>query len=375
MMFTALNEFDQSTMPSTKTKSPNIAVDLLDWYDRHARVLPWRVPPKQSKDGLRPDPYHIWLSEVMLQQTQVATVRDYYLKFLRYWPSIEDLAKAEPDDVMKAWAGLGYYSRARNLKKCAEMVAGQLNGNFPSRIDELKKLPGIGEYTSAAIASIAFGKPVPVVDGNIERVMTRLHRIDKPVREAKEIIKTLVADILPKDRPGDFAQSMMDLGATLCTPKNPACSLCPINQSCNAFAAGDMELYPVKVPKQERPTRKGAAFVIQNAKGQILLRKRADKGLLGGMSEVPGTVWTARIDGQTGLEALPFLGKWQHCGIARHSFTHFHLELEVWHLQDVSRAIDEGWWSDMDQLSGEALPTVMRKVIILALPDAFKGNS
>lgn len=348
--------------------------DLLAWYDRHARALPWRVPPAAGKAGAKPDPYHVWLSEVMLQQTQVATVREYYLKFLSLWPTVEDLARADTEDVMKAWAGLGYYSRARNLKKCAEVVAFEMGGQFPQTAEALKALPGIGDYTSAAIAAIAFGEPVAVVDGNIERVITRQFRIADPVRVSKPEIRSQVQALLPSDRPGDFAQAMMDLGATLCSPRNPACGLCPVSSTCQAFVHGDMERYPGKAPKADKPTRKGAAFVIRNSDGAIWLRKRGEDGLLGGMSEVPGTAWTSRVDGETGERALPFTGDWRNAGVARHTFTHFHLELEVWETRAGTMA-EEGWWSTPSDLPDEALPTVMKKVISVVIPDAFKTNT
>ena len=347
---------------------------LLAWYDRHARTLPWRMPPHRSREGERAEPYHVWLSEVMLQQTQVATVRDYYLKFLSLWPSVEELGRADSEDVMKAWAGLGYYSRARNLKKCAEKVAFDLGGRFPQTAEGLKALPGIGDYTSAAIASIAFNEPVAVVDGNIERVITRQFRIEKPVRISKPEIRARVQSLLPQDRPGDFAQAMMDLGATLCSARNPACTLCPVRAGCQAHAKGDMERFPEKSAKAEKPVRKGAAFIIENAEGAIFLRKRAETGLLGGMSEVPGTAWTARIDGTTGETALPFAGQWRLAGLARHTFTHFHLELEVWMTRTESMSGEgpgKGWWSSPQALVGEALPTVMKKAIAVARPDAF----
>jgi len=356
------------------TQHSGFSQQLLAWYDRHARVLPWRVPPAESTAGMRPDPYHVWLSEVMLQQTQVATVRDYYLKFLDRWPSVNDLANADTEDVMKAWAGLGYYSRARNLKKCAETVAFELNCRFPDNAADLKQLPGIGDYTAAAIAAIAFGEATPVVDGNIERVMTRQFRIETPVRESKQQIRSLVADVLPSDRPGDFAQAMMDLGASLCSPKKPACALCPVNQTCLAFSAGDMEQFPVKAPKAAKPTRKGAAFIILNGEGQVYLRKRQPDGLLGAMTEVPGTAWTSRTDGATGMDALPFISDWKLEGIARHTFTHFHLELEVWKT-DVRHHTGDGWWAHRAGLAEEGLPTLMKKAIEVALPDVFKGRT
>lgn len=369
-----------SAPEKARIETGGFASALLAWYDRHARQLPWRVPPAAGKRGERPDPYHVWLSEVMLQQTQVATVRKYYLKFLSLWPAVSDLARAETEDVMKAWAGLGYYSRARNLKKCAEVVAFELGGQFPQTAEGLKALPGIGDYTSAAISAIAFDEPVAVVDGNIERVITRQFRIEEPVRVSKPDIRAKVQDLLPLDRPGDFAQAMMDLGATLCSPRNPACGLCPVSASCQAFEKGAMERYPVKAAKAEKPTRKGAAFIIRNRDGAIWLQKRAENGLLGGMSEVPGTAWTSRNDGATGDAALPFEADWRRAGSARHTFTHFHLELEVWLLdapdENLSKLAggqwDGGWWSMPEDLAGEALPTVMRKAISVALPDGLR---
>ncbi len=365
------------TKRKTQERPTGFSDALLDWYDRHARTLPWRIPPREGLAGKRPDPYHVWLSEVMLQQTQVATVRDYYLKFLALWPTVHDLAAAETEEVMKAWAGLGYYSRARNLKKCATTVAFEMNGEFPAKAAELKGLAGIGDYTSAAIAAIAFNEPVAVVDGNIERVITRQYRIDKPVRISKPQIREHVQALLPHERPGDFAQAMMDLGATLCSPKRPACSLCPVSGSCAAHQSGDMELYPVKAPKSEKPTRKGTAFVIRDKDGSVYLQKRTDTGLLGGMSEVPGTRWTSRADGETGESALPFSGDWKSAGLVRHTFTHFHLELEVWAIcLDADTKFDgtlkNGWWSQPGDLGSEALPTVMKKAIAVAIPNAFR---
>ena len=226
--------------------------DLLGWYDRHARVLPWRLPPARSKAGARPDAYSVWLSEIMLQQTQVATVRDYYRNFLEKWPTVEALAAAPTDDVMKAWAGLGYYSRARNLKKCAETVVRDHHGKFPRTAAELKALPGIGDYTSAAIAAIAFGEPVAVVDGNIERIIARRHRIETPLPAAKSEIRDIVQSVLPRERPGDFAQAMMDLGASLCSPRNPACGLCPVMAGCAARKAADFGS-PLDTLSKKRP--------------------------------------------------------------------------------------------------------------------------
>ena len=355
----------------SKAHGADFAALLLKWYDRHARPMPWRMPPAQSKQGLRSDPYHTWLSEVMLQQTQVATVGKYFLKFVAKWPSISDLASADTEDVMKAWAGLGYYSRARNLKKCAEIIVSEHNGRYPQNITELKKLDGIGEYTAAAIAAIAFNQPVAVIDGNVERVIARLYRIRKPLRQAKPEIHQIVSKLLCKKRPGDFAQAMMDLGATLCSPKKPACSLCPVAAHCAAFANADMEAFPVKASKKAKPTRKGAAFIIINNKGAVFLRKRKTSGLLGGMSEVPTSDWNSRRDGVLGVGAAPFKANWKSCRSIKHGFTHFHLELEVWKTE-CEIAAGAGWWSEHDQIANEALPTVMKKAIEAGLAGASR---
>ena len=336
---------------------------LLAWYSDHARSMPWRVPPYEHAQGVRSDPYKVWLSEVMLQQTQVVTVQKYFLKFIRLWPDVQALANADLEDVLKAWAGLGYYSRARNLKKCADVIAAEYGGEFPGTHNDLIKLPGIGDYTASAIASIAFDEAVPVMDGNIERVMTRHYRIETPIPQAKPEIKTLLEDVLDKEKPGEFAQAMMDLGATICTPKRPACVLCPIKADCNGFAKGDAELFPIKLPKPEKPTRKGAAFIIRNTTGQVFLCKRGDKGLLAGMTQVPTTNWNAREDGATGSDAAPLKAGWKQIGLAKHTFTHFHLELEVW--ETTSHEVDniDGWWCNEENLANEALPTVMWKVL------------
>lgn len=355
------------TTSSNKSKiATPFSQQLLAWYFKHARTMPWRIPPEDHHQGVRGDPYYVWLSEVMLQQTQVATVRDYFLKFVEKWPSIEALAAADIEDVLKAWAGLGYYSRARNLKKCADEVVLNHGGKFPYKPEQLKKLPGIGDYTASAIASIAFDEPVAVVDGNIERVITRHYEISTPLPAAKPEIQKRVSEVLDADKPGEFAQAMMDLGATICTPKRPVCGLCPINQDCAAFSSGDQELFPVKRPKPEKPTRKGAAFVICDATDNVFLEKRGEKGLLAGMSQVPTSNWTARQNGATGEAAFPFSAEWQMSGIARHTFTHFHLELEVWKTKFANEPPINGWWCKSESLNGEALPTLMKKVLAKA---------
>ena len=339
-----------------------IAPALLAWYDRHARVLPWRARPGQT-----PDPYAVWLSEIMLQQTTVATVKGYYEAFLARWPRVEDLAAAPVEDVMKAWAGLGYYSRARNLHACAISVARDHGGRFPDTEEGLRALPGIGPYTAAAIAAIAFGRRAVVVDGNVERVVTRLEAIDTPLPAAKPAIRAATDALTPAARAGDFAQALMDLGATICTPKRPACALCPIMTTCAARASGTQELYPVKAPKAERPQRTGAAFYARRADGMVLVRTRPPKGLLGGMTEIPGSSWGAGEP--PGLEAAPLEADWRRLGPqVEHVFTHFALRLTVYRAElpagtqapDGFRFVREG------DLPGEALPTVMRKVVAVA---------
>jgi A/G-specific adenine glycosylase len=346
------------------------AEKLLAWYDRHHRVLPWRVSPVAARAGKRADPYHVWLSEVMLQQTTVQAVKPYFAKFLERWPSVSDLAAAPTDDVMAAWAGLGYYARARNLKKCAEAVAADHGGIFPDTEDGLRALPGIGDYTAAAVAAIAFNRPAAVMDGNVERVISRLYAIDAPLPGSKSAMKAKVRELTPIDRPGDFAQAMMDLGATICTPKRPACALCPFNESCLALAEHDPERFPVKAAKKEKPVRVGAAFVAVTDGGKILLRRRVETGLLGGMTEVPTTPWTARLDGGTSANHAPFGADWEPCGLVTHVFTHFELRLSIYRTRVEGQA-PAGWWVPVGQLEAQALPTVMKKVISQAIPTAF----
>ena len=266
------------------------AAVLLAWYDRHARKLPWRVGPKERARGVQPDPYRVWLSEIMLQQTTVAAVKPYFDAFIARWPDVAALATAPREEVMKTWAGLGYYARARNLHACAEAVMRDHGGRFPETAAGLKALPGIGEYTAAAVAAIAFDEPVAVVDGNIERVIARLFAIDTPLPAAKKEIRARQQEMTPQARAGDYAQAMMDLGAAICTPKRPACALCPLVEACVAHARGEEETYPVKAEKAVRPTRHGLAFVAIRADGAVLLRRRPDKGLLGGMAEVPEAI-------------------------------------------------------------------------------------
>lgn len=361
-----------STAAPSHNRQAGPASRLLAWYDRNARDLPWRTGPRERSSGLSPDPYHVWLSEVMLQQTRVATVREYFSRFVTLWPTVADLAAAQADDVMRVWAGLGYYSRARNLRKCAEVVADRHGGRFPRTSAELRQLPGIGEYTAAAIAAIAFDEPVAVVDGNVERVVSRLFAIDTPPRRAKAEIRQRVRELLAPERPGDFAQAMMDLGATICAPSKPACLLCPVRADCTAFAAGTPDAYPASEPRPDRPQRRGAAFVATDRTGAVFLRKRPETGLLAGMAEVPTTGWTAKRNGATGVAAAPFPAEWRRAGVVRHVFTHFSLELEVWRAETTRAGDAGGWWSR--DVGSEALPSIMKKVIEAAIPGIGKGD-
>jgi A/G-specific adenine glycosylase len=346
---------------------------LLAWYDRHRRKLPWRAPP-----GERADPYRVWLSEIMLQQTTVRTVAPYYARFLDRWGDVQSLAAAPLDDVLKAWAGLGYYARARNLHACARAVVERHGGQFPAGEVELRTLPGIGAYTAAAIAAIAFDVPTTPVDGNVERVVARLYAVQTPLPAAKPEIARLVAGLTPQRRAGDFAQALMDLGATLCSPQRPACALCPWNEACAARAAGQAESLPRRVPKREGELRRGTAFVARRADGFVLLRTRPAKGLLGGMTEVPTTDWRRDFDEADALDGAPRFsaGKrkrqvaWRRLtGKVRHVFTHFPLELSVYaaELSAGTVAPHGARWVALGELAGEALPTLMRKVLAHAL--------
>src|SRR6266699_871808 len=350
---------------------------LLDWYDRHRRRLPWRPPP-----GERADPYCVWLSEVMLQQTGVKTVGPYFKKFLARWPDVDALGRASLDDVLRMWAGLGYYSRARNLHACAVAVSRDHGGVFPDTEKGLRSLPGIGPYTAAAIAAIAFGRRTMPVDGNIERVVSRLYGVEEPLPQAKPLIQQLAATLLGEaragdeesragdetSRAGDSAQALMDLGASICTPKKPACALCPLNEDCLARARGDQETFPRKAPKKSGTLRRGAAFVVTRG-DELLLRTRPEKGLLGGMTEVPTSDWLAAQDDKTALKQAPMLkgiARWHRkAGVVTHVFTHFPLELVAYtaNVPARARAPQGTRWVPISTLGDEALPNVMRKVI------------
>ena len=342
----------------------DISAPLLAWYDRHARVLPWRTSPADRAAGVMPDPYRVWLSEVMLQQTTVAAVKDYFLRFTTLWPTVGELAAAEDAAVMGEWAGLGYYARARNLLKCARVVAAEHGGRFPDTEERLRALPGIGPYTAAAIASIAFDRPAPVMDGNVERVMARLFDHHTPLPEAKPALKALVDQATPDQRPGDYAQAVMDLGATICTPRNPACGICPLRDPCRARAEGTAPDLPRKTPKKPKPTRRGVAYVARREDGAWLLETRPDKGLLGGMLGWPGSDWAEIAP----AGEPPCEGDWTDLQAeARHTFTHFHLILgiRVAHVP-MTCAPDRGQFVPQSSFRPSDLPTVMRKVFDLA---------
>lgn len=331
---------------------------LLDWYDRQARTFPWRSPPGTPP----PDPYRVWLSEVMLQQTTTAHAAPYFQKFTARWPTVAALAAASEADVMAEWAGLGYYSRARNLIACARAVVER--GGFPDTEDELRGLPGLGAYTAAAVAAIAFGRRAVVVDANVERVVARLFAIDEPLPAARKAIRAAAETITPATRAGDFAQAMMDLGATICTPRDPKCLLCPIASECKALAQGRQTELPVKAAKKARPVRVGTAFWIER-EGRVWLVRREPSGLLGGMRALPDDRWTARRDG-SGDAPLP--GAWRAGGVVRHGFTHFDIELGLAiYAGDTWHTLTEGEWWPVAEIEDAGLPTVFAKAARLAL--------
>ncbi len=337
-----------------------IASLLLDWYDVHARSLPWRSPPGSPL----PDPYGVWLSEVMLQQTTTAAVAPYFTRFLQRWPTIEDLAAADEDEVMAAWAGLGYYSRARNLIAAAKAVAAR--GSFPDSENGLRELPGVGAYIAAAVAAIAFGRRAVVVDANVERVIARLFAIAEPLPAARKEIRLRTDSVTPERRAGDFAQAMMDLGATICIPRQPKCLLCPLNAHCLARTTGEPARYPVKAAKKVQPSRVGRAFWIERADAVWLVR-RAGTGMLGGMRALPDDGWSARGDG---AGEPPLAGDWRQAGVVRHGFTHFNLELRVWRTVTAGQPPGDGEWWPLAKLGEAGLPTLFAKAAARALDNA-----
>lgn len=357
-----------SERAETDPPPPSFAAAMLDWYDAHRRDLPWRVPP-----GRRADPYRVWLSEIMLQQTTVATVKPYFAHFLSRWPDVSALAAAELDEVLTAWQGLGYYARARNLHRCAREVAGTHGGRFPQEEAALRALPGIGAYTAAAVAAIAFGCKATPVDGNIERVMARFHALEEPLPAAKPQLKALAEGLTPARRAGDFAQALMDLGATVCTPKSPDCGRCPLRTDCLGRARGLAATLPRKSPRKARPLRHGVAFWLGDDADRVLLRRRPEDGLLGGMMEPPSTPWReAPWTFDEALAHAPRPADWRLLsGVVTHGFTHFRLELRVCvaRLAGEQASPDgEGErWQPLARLGAVALPTAMKKIARHAL--------
>jgi A/G-specific adenine glycosylase len=352
-----------SPKPKVKAARQPEARRLLVWYDEHRRILPWR-----ALSGVVPDPYRVWLSEIMLQQTTVAAVGPYFQKFIKRWPTVKRLAKAKRMDVMRMWAGLGYYRRATLLHECAKIICAKYDGRFPETEVELRALPGFGPYTTAAVSAIAFDQRANVVDGNVERVMARLFSVKTPLPWAKDELRKLAATLLPSARYGDYAQALMDLGATICTPRNPKCGLCPWTSACRARAENIAGTLPYRVKAKERPVRRGIAFVLVNKKNGILLRQRPNEGLLAGMMEVPSSEWREGVMPQLDdvKKEMPARVKWTLLpGSVTHVFSHFELELAV--AVAASTRPVKGTWVPFDRLKEEALPSVMRKIVQYAL--------
>ncbi len=355
--------------PSADPKDARaLARRLLAWYDRHRRRMPWRALPGETAE-----PYHVWLSEIMLQQTTVAAVKSYFEAFLRRWPTVDALAAAPLDDVLHAWQGLGYYARARNLHRAAKLVAEEFSGRFPDTEEGLRALPGVGAYTAAAIASIAFDRAATPVDANVERVVARLCGITTPLPKAKPEIYACAQRLTPAKRPGDYVQALMDLGATLCSPKRPACALCPWTDWCIARAQGIAESLPAKAPKAARGSKRGVVFWTLREDGAVLLRRRPESGILGGMIEVPSTEWREAAWPRTeALRAAPVRARWRALpGAVLHGFTHLDLELEIFEARvgmDAA-AVDGVFWWPLDRLSEQALPTLTKKVVAHASGD------
>ncbi len=340
----------------------SLRAQLLAWYDANARDLPWRVGPHDHAAGVRADPYRVWLSEVMLQQTTVPHAKPYFLKFTARWPTVTDLADEADGEVMAAWAGLGYYARARNLLACARAVARDHGGVFPDTEDGLRSLPGLGPYTAAAVGAIAFDRPANVVDGNVERVMSRLFAVEAPLPDSKPGLKRLAASLVADDRPGDWAQALMDLGATVCRPKAPMCDRCPITAHCAGLATGAPETYPRKTKKAALPHRHGVAYVLTRG-DQVALVRRPPKGLLGGMLALPTSEWrTARWSDAEAAEAAPAPAAWRGVGEVEHGFTHFTLTLRLLRAEGDA---DDVIWSPRRDL--DALPSVFLKAARAAL--------
>lgn len=338
---------------------------LLRWYDVHKRDLPWRHSP-----GSAPDPYAVWLSEVMLQQTTVTVVKGFFSRFIDRWPTVSGLASAPLDEVLREWAGLGYYARARNLHKCAQEVVNRLGGIFPQTKGQLQSLPGIGEYTASAIAAIAYNQPEAAVDGNVERVVSRLFAVQVPLPESKSYLKALTERLVPSERPGDFAQALMDLGSTICSPRRLSCLICPLAHTCKGRALNIASTLPLKRAKSTKPLREGVAFLVVTEDSHVLLRRRAEKGLLGGMMEVPSTPWST-LPQDNPKKFAPLTGSWISGNTSvEHTFTHFHLRLQLWQLtiRETQPISGDGYrWISRSEIHLEALPALMRKILDKAL--------
>jgi A/G-specific adenine glycosylase len=343
-------------------KPTQIVAPLLDWYARSHRLLPWRMPPGSA---VQADPYRVWLSEIMLQQTTVAAVIPYFERFLARWPTVDALASAEDAEVMSAWAGLGYYARARNMLACARVIAGERDGRFPETEAELAALPGIGPYTAAAIAAIAFGAAANVVDGNVERVIARLFAVETPLPDAKPALRRLAASLVPGTRPGDYAQALMDLGATICRPRQPACGDCPIAPAC-AARTGQPERFPARRPRKPRPLRRAAALAIVRD-GRLLVARRPPKGLLGGMYGLPmSEIVAADAKPSLPLGIVRCTGALKKNGEVRHVFTHFELALEVFSGAVESTTVADGEWIDLARVTALGLPALFAKAVEVA---------
>jgi A/G-specific adenine glycosylase len=348
----------------SKAKASSLSSRLLAWWDVHRRALPWRAPPGENSD-----PYAVWLSEILLQQTTVAAATPYFNRFLARWPRVEDLAAAPIEEVMRTFAGLGYYSRARNMHACAREVAGR-GGLFPEDEASLRKLPGIGAYTAAAIAAIAFNRFAAPVDGNIARIIARLRALPRPVAQMRPEIASLAAALTPHNRPGDFAQAMMDLGAAICAPRAPNCGACPLRADCAALAAGEPQAFPRRPLKPPRPLRRGAAFFLRTPNGRILMRTRPPRGLLGGTVELPGAGWSVDFDPDLALNHAPFPAAWRRLpGIVEQAFTHFTLQLTIYAAEARSgQAAEDGfYWVAETEVKSVAMSGVMVKAVAHAL--------
>ena len=346
-----------------QTQIGQMQAELLEWYDTQGRSLPWRIRPEDRAGGQVADPYAVWLSEIMLQQTTVPHATPYWRKFLAEFPTVIDLANAERDRVLTMWAGLGYYARARNLHKCAGVVRDEHDGIFPQTEAQLLKLPGIGPYTAATIAAICFDEATNIVDGNVERVVSRIFKIEALLPKGRPEYRRLAGTLAPRNRAGDYGQALMDLGATICTPRSPKCEECPWQAYCAAYDDETQTDYPKKAKKVKLPVRYGAVFVL-TSEGKVLLRQRPDKGLLGGMMGFPGTEWSAKPDAP--LSHAPAQRNWEKCeGEVKHIFTHFELRLEVYRAESKQMS-GEGVWAPLESITDYALPTVMKKVLLLS---------